>query len=156
MTTFAFAVLITACLVGYLLNRRAALAIRNSGTRLSSLVNYHGLFAALSVLVPVLFLLLIWLALQGPVVEHLTMRNLPSGVLDGLGKGEQQLILAEIQSISPGRIFGSPEEWKLAAAEAFSVRHNIGNYLLVSATIALSVVILIATRLKVAANFRAR
>ena len=156
MTTFAFAVLITACLVGYLLNRRAALAIRNSGAQLASLVSYHGLFAALCVLVPVLFLILIWLALQGTIVEFLTMRSLPDGVLDGLGTGEQQLILAEIQSIAGGRVFGTPEDWKLAAAEAFSTRHKIGSYMLVAATIALSLVIMIATHRKVAAAFRAR
>lgn len=47
------------------------------------------------------------------------MARLPDGTTDGLGTGQVQLILAEIKSISRGSIFGSPEPYKIAAAERF-------------------------------------
>ncbi|SPH17846.1 Phosphate transport system permease protein PstC 1 [Defluviimonas aquaemixtae] len=156
MTTLAFATLLAASLIGYALNRQAASSIRSGGARLHSLSGYHGLYSLLSIGVPVLVLILVWLALQGPAIDRLTMASLPAGTLDGLDGGATQLILAEIRSIAQGRVFGTPEEWKLAAAEAHAGRHLIAGWLLLGCVAALALGLMVFARLRVSASFRAR
>lgn len=158
MTTFAFAVLLIASLLGYALNRSAAQAIRSDGARLHSLANYHGLYSALMILVPVLVMLLLWLAIQGSVIDRMTMAGLPEGTLDadGRGAGGANLILAEIKSIAGGRIFGEPEEWKLAASERYLGLHRLSSWLMLGAAAILSLAIMIYARRRVSADFRAR
>ncbi|KMK65381.1 phosphate ABC transporter permease subunit PstC [Puniceibacterium sp. IMCC21224] len=156
MTTLAFAILLAASLVAYALNRRAATGLRDGGQRLHSVSGYHGLFALLLILVPVLVVILVWLASQGAVVSALTMASLPDGTVDGLGQGQVDLILAEIQSISGGRVFGTPEPWKLEAAERLSNLRQTAALGLVLLTAVLCLGIMFFARAKVSAEFRAR
>lgn len=156
MTTLAFAILLTASLSAYALNRRAAAAIRNGGQRLHSVSGYHGLFALLLMLVPVLVIILAWLVMQGSVVNAIVMAELPEGTLEGLGRGQVDLILAEIQSIAGGRVFGEPEPWKLAAAERLSDLRQFASLALVLLTTLLCGAIMVFARQKVSADFRAR
>ncbi|MEI4262945.1 phosphate ABC transporter permease subunit PstC [Roseovarius sp. D0-M9] len=156
MTLAAFLVLFAATLVGYMINRRAAQAIRAGGTRLHSLENFHGLYSALTILVPVFVFLLAWLVFQGPVIDRIVMASLPSGTLDGLGTGEVQLILAEIKSISRGTVFGTPEDWKLAAVDRLVTYQSLSTALMLGLVVVLAATLLYFARLRVAAEFRAR
>jgi phosphate transport system permease protein len=94
--------------IGYVMNRRprgrSAMA-----ARLHSLAAFMASMPAAGAGArPVLILL--WLALQGPVVRpHGDGQACPKEPLDGLDTGAVQLILAEIKSIAGGRIFGTPE-----------------------------------------------
>ncbi|MGI3210037.1 phosphate ABC transporter permease subunit PstC [Roseovarius tibetensis] len=156
MTLAAFAILIGLTLVGYFVNMRAARAIRDGGTRLHSLESFHGMFSALLVLVPVLVLILLWLALEGPAIDALVMASLPSGVLEGLGLGDIQLVLAEIKSIAGGRIFGTPEDWKLEAADQLIFLQGLSDWLLLAVIVAGSAALLAYARRRVTSDFRAR
>ena len=156
MTLAAFVILLVATIVGYMLNRQAARAIRTGGTRLHSLENFHGLFSALLILVPVLVVLLVWLALEGPIIDSIVMAGLPAGTLEGLGTGEVQLILAEIKSISRGSVFGTPEDWKIAASERLLRLHALSDWLLVIVVASASVALMIFARRRVSGAFRAR
>lgn len=156
MTAFTFILLITAVIVGYAMNRLAATTIRTSGTRLHSMTSYHGLFSALLILVPVLTLILFWLVLEGTVIDRTVMGSLPDGVLDGLDTGGVQLILAELKSLSRGQVFGTPEDWKLAAADRFLALHQRSDWLLLALVAGLALTLLIFARSRVSANFRAR
>lgn len=156
MTGLAFVILLSATLLGYAWNRQAASALRGDGTRLHSLVSFHGSFAALSVLVPVTVLILVWIVLQGPVIDRMLMGGLPEGTLDGLGTGAVQLIEAEIKSIAGGTVFGTPEQWKLDAAERLLALRQTSSVLLVATVVLLSAAILYAARRTVRAEFRAR
>ena len=156
MTFAAFMILFVATLVGYFFNRRAALSIRNGGTKLHSLETFHGLYSALTILVPVFVFLLVWLVVQGPVINRLIMAGLPTGTLDGLGTGAVQLILAEITSISRGTVFGTPEEWKLVAADRLVDYRSLSRVLMVVIVAILVSVLLLIARRRVAADFRAR
>ena len=156
MTTLAFALLLTACVVGYVWNRQAALAIREGGGRLHSLGGYHGLFSLLSILVPVLVLILAWLVLEGPVIDRLVMGALPEGATRGLDSGATQLVLAEIKSIAGGRVFGTPEDWKLAAAERMTRLHAASSWLLVACVAAGCLALMLLARRRVSEGFRAR
>jgi len=156
MTLVAFLILFAATLTGYFLNRQAARSIRDGGTRLHSLENFHGLYALLSVLVPVFILICIVLMFKGTIINGLVMSGLPDGTLDGLGTGEVQLILAEIRSLADGRVFGTPEEWKVAAADRLLSLYATADMLLVVVVLLLSAVIVFLTRRTVSAEFRAR
>ena len=156
MTTFAFLLLLMAAIAGYILNRHAAQTIHQNGVRMHSMTSYHGLFSSLLVLVPVLTIILLWLVLEGPIIDSIVMGGLPDGALDALDKGGIQLILAEIKSISRGQIFGTPEDWKVAAADRLTALHQRSDWLLVVIVAALGLAIIIFARSRVSAQFRAR
>jgi len=156
MTTLAFLLLFAAALIGYMLNRRAAEAIRGSGARLHSLTSFHGGYSALMVLVPCFLFIVIWILFEGSVIERLVMAGLPAGTLDGLGTGERQLILAEIKSIAGGRVFGEPEDWKLAAAARMENLRTSASWVMIAGLLALIAAMLWVARRRVSAEFRAR
>ena len=156
MTALPFLLLILAVLAGYMINRRAARLIRDGGARLHSMTSYHGMFSALLILVPVLTFILLWVALQGPIIDRMVMGDLPDGVLDDLDTGGIQLVLAEIKSISRGQIFGTPEDWTVEAAERFAGLHDRSDWLLIAVVLVISLVLLIFARSRVDADFRAR
>ncbi len=155
MTTAAFVCLFVISVIGYLWNRQAATAIRRGGARLHSLVGFHGAYSLLVVLVPALVLILLWLLLQGPVIDVL----LKSGIadqLDGLGSGAVQLIVAEIKSIARGVVFGTPEPWKVDAARHLAALQARAGQLLLVVVTAMSLALVTFSRRKVSADFRAR
>ncbi|MEQ8401042.1 MAG: phosphate ABC transporter permease subunit PstC [Roseitalea porphyridii] len=158
MAIYAFLLLFAVSIAGYIWNRRAAAEIRSGGARLHSLSGFHGLYSFLLAFVPVFLFLLLWLALQGPVIDWLVMRGLPSvaGINEGMGSGERQLILAEIKSIAGGTVFGTPEDWKLAAAQRYNSLHQTGSILMILAVAALAAGLVLFARSRVAARFRAR
>jgi len=156
MGMLPFAILLVAAIVGYMINLQSARALRADGTRLHSLSGFHGLFSALLIIVPVLTFILVWLALEGSVIERLMFASLPTGTLDGLGSGEVQLIGAEIRSIAGGRVFGTPEDWKLAAATRLLSFYAWSDWLLVAAVAAMSGALMLFARSRVAPEYRAR
>lgn len=155
MTTAAFLCLLVLSIVGYVWNRQAATAIRNGGARLHSLTGFHGFYSFLTIFVPVVVVILLWLLLQGPIIDLILKSGL-SQRLEGLSTGEAQLIIAEIKSIAGGSIFGTPEQWKLDAADGYvTLNARSGQFLLI-AVLMLSLALLVRSRRKVAAEFRAR
>ena len=154
MTGLAFAVLLSAALAGYAMNRRAALALRDGGQRLHSLGSFHGLYALLLVVVPAFVATILWILLEGWVINALTLSGLPEGVL--AAATNPQLVLTEIQSIAGGRVFGTPDPWKLEAAERMVALRATSGWLLVAVVAALSAALLFVSRRQVTADFRAR
>ncbi|QIE44504.1 phosphate ABC transporter permease subunit PstC [Pseudohalocynthiibacter aestuariivivens] len=155
MTTAAFLCLLVLSIFGYVWNRQAAAGIRNGGARLHSLMRFHGFYSLLMILVPTLVLILLWLVLQGTVIDAILKSDI-SDRLEGLGTGEVQLIVAEIKSIAIGNIFGTPEQWKLDAAERYVAANARSGQLLLVMVVALSLVLMVFSRRKVSAEFRAR
>ncbi|MFN3938660.1 MAG: phosphate ABC transporter permease subunit PstC [Gemmobacter sp.] len=156
MTSLAFMILFAGAIGAYALNRYTAQQLRLRGQRLHSLAGFHGLFAALLVVVPGLVFLILWLLLEGTVIERMTMAGLPPGVLSGMDSGETQLVLAEIKQIAGGRIFGTPEPWKIEAAERMSgLRTSAANLMLILLIALIAVLGFLAFR-KVSVDFRAR
>lgn len=156
MALTAFTVLFAVSIAGYLWNRRAASVLREGGARLHSLSGFHGLYSFLTAAIPAVVVVLFWLILQGPIIDWLVMSGLPAGTLDGLSKGARQLTLAEIKSIAGGRIFGTPEPWKLEAAERLNSLRQVGSVLMVIVAAALSGLLVLLARQKVSDIFRAR
>lgn len=156
MTTLAFALLLLVSIAGYLLNRSAAMSLLGGPTKLHSIPRLHGLYSGLTILVPMLFLILIFLFAQGPLIDAIVMAGLPSTEMDGLSSGKSQLVLAEIKSISGGRMFGTPAEWKIEAAESLVFYRDAAAMILVAATAILTMALLFFARSKVTPEFRAR
>ncbi|MFO7759762.1 MAG: phosphate ABC transporter permease subunit PstC [Roseovarius sp.] len=156
MTLVAFLILLTAVIIGYVLNLRAARALRDGGARMHSLDGFHGGYAALMVLVPTFFLIIFWLLFESYIIEFLIMAAIPAEELLDKGVGEIQLIMAEIRSIADGRVFGTPEDWKLNAAERLETLRDMSGLFLVALTAALAALMLYVARRRVAADFRAR
>jgi phosphate transport system permease protein len=156
MTGLAFLILFVAVLLGYALNRRAASQIKANGAQLHSLTGFHGLYSALLVGLPGIIVIIFWLALQPMLVERSIMAGLPAGVLDGLDTGAVSLVLAEIKSISQGQVFGTPEDWKLAAAETLTNRNASASLALVVVVMLMSLALIGFSRSRVSAEFRAR
>ena len=156
MAGIAFVLLLLAASAGYLVNRRAALALRDGGQRLHSLGSFHGLYSLLTIAVPAAILILLWLILQGPVIDRLVMGGLPAGTVEAMDGGVRQLTLAEIHSIAGGRIFGNPDPWKLDAAARMAELERMSGWLLVASVAALALAMMILARSRVSAAFRAR
>ncbi len=156
MILLAFLILFVAAAIGYVMNLRAAQAIRDGGAPLHSLVGFHGMFSALVVLVPVFVLILAWLALADPLIQRLIAASLPQGTFDGLGTGAIQLIMAEINSLAGGRVFGTPEPWKIEAAERLVNYERTADRALVVVVIVAVVALIAFARRTVTAQFRAR
>ena len=156
MTLVAFAILLGLALLGYAMNRQAATAIRQGGVPLHSLAGFHGLYSLLLILVPVLVLILLWIALQGTVLDRMVMGGLPAGSLDGLDAGASQLVLTEIKSLAAGQVFGEPEPWKVEAAERLVNLRQTSALALVLIVSVLSLLMLWIARRSVSATFRAR
>lgn len=154
MTGLAFALLLSASLAAYMINRRAALALRDRGERLHSLGMFHGLYGLLLIMVPAVVVTVLWIMLQNGAINALSMSGLPDGVLDEAAN--RQLVLSEIQSLAQGRVFGTPEPWKLEAAERMNGLRSTSAWLMVAVVAALSAVLLLVSRRQVAAAFRAR
>lgn len=156
MTTLAFSLLLAAAIAGYVWNRQAALAIRDGGQRLHSLSGYHGLFSFLIVLVPLVVLIVAWIVLQRPVIDRLVVASLPDGALEGLSLGARQLVLAEIKSIAAGTVFGTPEAWKLEAAERLVGLRQGSAWLMLAVVAAGALALMWLSRRRVSAEFHAR
>jgi len=156
VATLAFLVLFAAVVVGYALNRAAAAGIKSRQSQMHSLVGFHGAYAALLVGLPGIVLILFWLIAQGPLIERSVMAGLPTAATAGLDSGALALVLAEITSIARGQIFGTPEEWKLAAAETLNARNASASMALVVVVGLLSAALVAFARSRVSAEFRAR
>ncbi len=156
MTGLAFLVLFTAVLAGYAVNLRAANQIRSGGVRLHSLAGFHGLFSSLVIGLPVFLLIVLWLLLDGAVIERIVIAGLSGDVLASLDTGARELLLAELQSISRGQIFGEPEAWRMEAADRLVSLGAASRALLAAIVVGLALALIVFARRRVNAGFRAR
>ena len=156
MTLITFAVLVLAAAFSYFINWRAARAVAAGGARLKSIPGYHALFAALLILVPTIALLLLILLLRSSMADWLFAQlHLPDEYW-ALDRGHRQLAIADIKSIAAGRIFGTPEDWKLRAAENFKSTHAILDWTMLAIVSATAAMLLVFARLKVTAGFHSQ
>ena len=154
MTLIAFILLGLASIGGYMVNRNAALAVRNNGARLHSLSNFHGGYALLLVAVPGFLFLTLWLAMQGMVIDRMTVAGFPDAV--GLGADGQALALSEVKSLARGQTFAAPEPWKTEAAARLVVLQRSSLWMMLAGVGIIAVAGIAFARSKVAADFRAR
>ncbi|MGF1552057.1 MAG: phosphate ABC transporter permease subunit PstC [Paracoccaceae bacterium] len=98
-------------LTGLLMGRSRALAMAGGRRReLHSLPTYHGWFSLLATLVPALLFMGLYLVLREPLVQWLTMQQLPEDIASQ-GAGRISLLMAKIERASFGQdvLGGLPE-----------------------------------------------
>ncbi len=144
-------------LAGAALGYRQAWAVGEQSRKpLHSLPVYHGLFIALSTLLPAFLLLLVFLAVEGRAVQWLTMASVPDTYLQEEA-GSRSLLLAKIEGVAGGEgLIAEPDPVIAEAAEAYARYDRWGE------RIAIPLIALVAlagfwlSRRQVRPGFRAR
>jgi len=117
---------------------------------------YHAAYVALWTGLPALLLVLLWVALQGTVIDGLILASVNSVRLDGLSEGELNLVLSQIHSIARGNVFGQPADWLLAAGQRHAGWQALADQALLVVSLAATLGLLVFTRSRLSATFRAR
>ncbi|GAB4230444.1 MAG: phosphate ABC transporter permease subunit PstC [Methyloligellaceae bacterium] len=157
MLTYIFVTILTLSAIGYLFGRqRAIAAAKGAAASLHSRPPYHGAFVAAWVGLPSLVLTVIWLALQGPVIDYLLLQTIPAEKLAGADPAKIDLVLSQIKSAAAGNIFGEPEGFILEAAERYRGWQEIARRAMFASATAVALLALVVTSRRITATFRAR
>ncbi|HET7211285.1 MAG TPA: phosphate ABC transporter permease subunit PstC [Methyloceanibacter sp.] len=157
MIGYVLLAIVALSVASYVLGRRRAVAAVGGREReLHSRPTYHGAFVAAWVGIPAILLVLIWLLLQGPVINTLLLWSLPPGTTDGLDSGRIDLLLSELRSVAAGNIFGEPSLVVQEAAERYQRWQTIARYAMVVAVSALALLGLFVASARISPEFRAR
>lgn len=155
MAAAAFLVIFVIAVAGYAANLRAARQVRAGGAPLHSLASFHGSYAFLLIAIPSVAFLVIWLILQGPLIDTMVLARFPAEMADA-DLGARSLALAEVKSIAGGRVFGEPEPWKTELATELAALRGQAGTALVGLLAILGAGLLIWARRRVSSTFRAR
>jgi phosphate transport system permease protein len=157
MIGYILLVLVTLSLVSYFYGRRRAVAaVAGRQHDLHSRPSYHGTFVAAWVGIPSLLLVLIWVALQGPVIDRLLEASLPSSATEGLDHDQIGLLLSQIKALAAGNVFGEPSLAVQEAAERYLNWQTIARYAMVAAALSLALLGFIFASSRISPEFRAR
>ncbi|MGZ8401299.1 MAG: phosphate ABC transporter permease subunit PstC [Methyloceanibacter sp.] len=157
MIVYLVVVIVALSLVSYYLGRRRALAMVDGRQHeLHSRPNYHGVFVAAWVGIPSLLLVLVWLSLQGTVIDKVLEASLPSSATQGLDHDQIGLLLSEIKSVAAGNVFGEPSLVVQDAAERYRHWQTIARYAMVAACLSLALLALVFAGRRISPQFRAR
>jgi len=153
---YLFAIVLAVALASYLAGRYKAVAAGGRRNELHSRPGYHGFFVAAWAGIPSLLLVLLWLLLQGPVIDALLMKSLPDATVQGMSQGEQALLLSQIKSVAAGNIFTEPTALVREAADRYNRWRMIAQWAMFACVIALALAGLGIARSRIAPQFRAR
>mgnify|MGYP001145681151 FL=1 len=141
---------------GFWLNYRESKRLRAAGQKPLSMDSSYGLYALLMIALPSLVFILLWLMAGDYIAQTIMMASLPATAFPAGDVGARSLVLSEIISISRGRVFGTPEPFKLEAAQYLL---NLQQMSTIVAWVGLGLIAgltLIISRLRVKPEFRAR
>ena len=157
MIFYMLLVLVALSLVSYYFGRRRAVAsVQGRERNLHSRPNYHGAYVAAWVGLPSLLLVLIWVALQGPIINLLLERSLPLAATQGLDSDQINLLLSEIRSVAAGNAFGEPSLAVQEAAERYQSWQAIARYAMIAVALSVAVLGLFFAARRISPQFRAR
>lgn len=150
-----FAVLLMSA-AAYFVGRRAGNSFTRTSSGVHSLPVYHGAFVAVWVGVPALILVLLWLFLQGSVLDRLIVGSLPATITEGADASRLDLYLSEIKNLAAGKVFGDAAPEIVAAADRYTRWQTIAGWSLAVVAFAVMIVGLLFARGRLAPRFRAR
>ncbi len=136
--------------------RRATSAVEGREYLLHSRPSYHGAFVAAWVGIPSIILVLVWVLLQGTVIDNLILWSLPLGTMDGMGQGQVSLLLSEIKSVAAGNIFGEPTPVVQEAAERYQRWQMIARWAMAGVALSVALIGFAVAGRRIDADFRAR
>jgi phosphate transport system permease protein len=152
---YALLIVIGMSLLAFFVGRRQAYAIAAGGA-LHSRPVYHGAFVAIWVGLPALILLLLWVALQGTVIDRLLIGTLPSEMTENASPAQISLYLSEIKNVASGQLFAEPAPAIRAAASTYNSWETIAHWAMVAVASAAAIIGLLFARSLLARRFRAR
>jgi phosphate transport system permease protein len=140
----------------YVVGHRTARGFATTSGALHSLPSYHGAFVAIWVGVPALVLALLWLVLQGSVLDGLLLRSLPDPLTAGATPAQKSLMLSEIHNVASGLIFREPTPEIADAAARLKRWTALARIALFVVAVAVMLLGLHIARARLAPRFRAR
>lgn len=126
------------------------------GAKVHSLPGYHGAFVAVWVGVPALVLVVLWLVLQGSVIDNMLLGTLPATLTEGRSPAQMSLLLSEIKNVASGVLFGEPDPAVVAAAETLVRWQQIASWAMVVVAMAIMLLGLFFAVSRLSPRFRAR
>jgi len=157
MIGYIVLVLVALCVAGYFLGRNRALAsVQGRAHDLHSRPNYHGAYVAAWIGIPSFLLVLIWIALQGPIVDRLLEASLPDSATQGLDHDQIGLLVSQIKALAAGNVFGEPSLAVQEAAERYHRWQTIARYAMVAVALSVALFGLFLAGRRISPEFRAR
>ncbi len=161
MAGYVFLLILILSVVGYYVGRSAGNRFisgtgAGAGQVVHSLPGYHGAFVAVWVGIPAFVLVLLWLFLQGTVIDNLLLASLPASLTEGQSASGIQLILSEIKNVAAGRIFKEPTPEIESAAAVYLRWEAIARWAMVVVAIAMMLIAMVVARGRLSPRFRAR
>ncbi len=156
MFGYTVLLIIALSLVAFYVGRAQGAAFVGGDVKSHSLPSYHGAFVAVWVGIPAIVLVLIWVALQGTVIDQALLGSLPASMTEGASVSQLRLFLSEIKNVAAGRIFSEPTPEIQAAAETYIRWQGIARWAMLVAATALMVIALVIARGRLTTRFRAR
>jgi len=157
MIGYVLLLLVGLAAVSYIYARRRSIAtVQGREHELHSRPTYHGAFVAAWVGIPSILLVLVWLVLQGPVIDQLLLWSLPPGTTDGMDSGQVSLLLSEIKAVAQGNIFGEPSLAVQEAAERYNRWQTIARWAMAGVALSVALLGLVVAGRRISPEFRAR
>ena len=157
MAGYAFLLILVLSTVGFFVGRSAGNRFVTAGGReVHSLPGYHGAFVAVWVGVPAFILVLLWLFLQGAVIDRMLLATLPASAIDGESSARISLLLSEIKNVAAGRIFAEPTPAVTEAAALYNRWEAIARWAMLVVAVGVMIIALVVARARLAPRFRAR
>ena len=157
MVGYLFLTIIVLSLIAFYVGRSAGNAFFVAkGARTHSLPEYHGAFVAIWVGMPAFVLVLLWLLLQGSVIDGLLVSTLPVEFKADGAAFQAGLVLAEIKNLAAGRVFSTPLPAIVDAAERYSRWSTIANWAMFVIVVVVMLIGLLVARAQLSPLFRAR
>ncbi|MGH6923344.1 MAG: phosphate ABC transporter permease family protein, partial [Propylenella sp.] len=156
MFGYALLLILALSLIAYYVGRLRGVAFAGGTAKAHSLPSYHGAFVAVWVGIPAFVLILLWVALQGAVIDRLLLGGLPPSIVDGASPAQLNLVLSEIKNVAAGRIFTEPTPEIEAAARTYARWQVLARWAMLVVAAALMMVALVVARSRLSARFRAR
>jgi phosphate transport system permease protein len=157
MIGYILLTLVALSVLGYVYGRqRAVMAVGGKQQELHSRPAYHGAFVAAWVGIPSILLVLIWLFLQGTVIDKLVLWSLPVGTTDNLDEGQINLLISQIKAVAAGNIFGEPSLAVQEAAERYRHWQWIARWSMVAVALSVALLGLFVAASRINPQFRAR
>ncbi len=158
MNTSALLTLIVLIAMGgfYVGRGRALRRAKNAATTLHSLPGYYGYYVALSVALPALGLMALWLALEPTIIRNLVIADLPAATRS-LAPERIELLYNTIVNTARARAIGaSGDPATLAAAAHYTQLRTTAQMALTALALTLAVAGLLFARGRVGPSLRAR
>lgn len=155
MSGYYFATMAILVVVAFFVARsRASRLLSSKATTLHSLPNYHGLFAASAVFVPMLLIYMIGAPALERIAEARALGYFPAEVTaDALHRGAA---LRDIQNLAAGQYSGTPSDVLVEASHAWKSTVSWGHWLIYGGGILAALAAVALSLNRISPTFRAR